>query len=69
MNDILLDSILVEYRNKYLLKEITKLNNKKIFIMYWEWHIKWFYELLRMQDENWEIKEIKKMYPFELEIY
>lgn len=66
MNDVLLDSILVNYRNEHLLNGIIKLDNKKIFIMYWEWHIKWFYELLKKQNDNWEIIEIKKMYPFEL---
>jgi hypothetical protein len=66
MNDDLLNSILVNYRNKNLLKGITKIVNKKIFIMYWEWHIEGFYELLKKQDKNWEIKKIKKIYPFEL---
>jgi len=61
-NKVLLDVILNE-RNKNLSDEIIKSNYNKIFITYWLLHFEWVYKLLKENDPNWKIINIKYFYP------
>lgn len=58
-----LDSILKDYRDKYLYENVMKLENKNIFIIYWEWHLEWFYNHLN-KNKNWEVLKLQELYPF-----
>ncbi len=61
-NKELFDVILNE-RNKVLTDEIINSSYKKIFVTYWKLHFKWVFELLKQNDKNWKIIEVKKFYP------
>ncbi len=61
-NKELFDVILNE-RNKVLGNEIIKSPYKKIFVTYWKLHFDWVFELLKENDKNWKIIEIRKFYP------
>lgn len=58
----ILDSILKDYRDQHLYNEIMKLENNKIFIIYWEWHVNGFYRLLN-QDWNAQVTLIELLEP------
>ena len=61
-NEDLFDVILEE-RNKNLVKEINKSKYDKIIIIYWLMHFKWVFELLKKDDNNWKIIETDYLYP------
>jgi len=60
----ILDSILKDYRDKYLYENVMKLENNKIFIIYWEWHVDGFYNHLH---KNWDytVQKIQILQPFQ----
>lgn len=58
----ILDSILKDYRDQHLYTEVMKLENHKIFIIYWEWHVNGFYRLLN-QNWNAQVRLIKLLEP------
>jgi hypothetical protein len=59
----ILDSILKDYRNEYLVENILRLEKNKIFIIYWEWHVQGVYDLLEKQS-SWKITKIQELEPF-----
>jgi hypothetical protein len=64
-NKSIIDSILKDYRDEYLYNEVMKLDDKKIFIIYWEWHIEWFYNHVKYNTDSY-IEKIQELKPFEL---
>jgi len=61
-NKTLFDVILNQ-RNKNIVKNIEKTKYKKIFITYWLLHFSWVLKLLKKDDSNWKITKIKYFYP------
>jgi len=55
--------IILNKRNDILSEEIINSKHKKIFITYWLLHFDWVLELLKKEDKNWKIIEIKYMFP------
>jgi hypothetical protein len=58
----ILDSILKDYRDEYLYDNVMKLENDKIFIIYWEWHVDWFYNHLN-KNNNWKVLKLQELEP------
>ena len=58
----ILDSILKDYRDEYLYDNVMKLENDKIFIIYWEWHVDWFYNHLN-KNNNWKVSKLQELEP------
>jgi hypothetical protein len=67
MSDTFADKELFEVilweRNKVLANAIQTSEYNKIFVTYWLLHFKWVYELLKQNDNNWQITETKYLYP------
>lgn len=62
----ILDSILKDYRDEYLYDNVMKLDTNKVFIIYWEWHVDWFYHHLNKK-WNIQLKKIQILKPFEIQ--
>ncbi len=63
-NEVLFDVIL-NWRNKVLVDEISKSEYNKIYITYWLLHFKWVLEQLQKQDPKWQIVGTKYLYPID----
>lgn len=50
-------------RNEVLANEIINSNHDKIYITYWLLHFKWVYELLKEDNNKWQIISISNLYP------
>lgn len=60
----ILDSILKDYRDKYLYDNVMRLGNNKVFIIYWEWHVDWFYTHLN-KNNNWNVLKLQELEPLQ----
>ncbi len=63
MNNKELFNVILDERNKILANEIINSKYKKIFVTYWKLHFDWVFEILKQNDKNWKITEIKYLYP------
>ncbi len=61
-NKDLFDVILGK-RNKVLANEIIKSEHDKIYITYWLLHFKWVLELLKQNNNEWQIITTNNLYP------
>lgn len=57
--------VILNGRNKIVAKEIIESEYDKIFATYWALHFEWILDILKQNDENWEIVETKYFYPFQ----
>lgn len=55
--------VILEERNKNLVKNITKSKYNKIFITYWLMHFDGVFKLLKQKDKNWKIIKVNYLYP------
>ena len=58
-------NVIIDDRDLHLAKEVNNSKYEKIYITYWLLHFKWFFNKLKDMDENWEIIEIKNLYPID----
>lgn len=63
--DDVLFKVILEERNKFVSEKIINTNDKKIFITYWLMHFDWIFNLLRQNDHNWHIIDIKYLKPID----
>lgn len=57
--------VILDERNKILVKEINESEYKKIYVTYWLLHFKWVLQELQKLDPNWKIIETKYLYPLD----
>lgn len=55
--------VILDERNKVLTNEIINTEFDKIYVTYWLLHFKWVLKLLKENNPNWKIVEIKNLYP------
>lgn len=63
-NEVLFD-IILNWRNKVLVDEISKSKYDKIYITYWLLHFKWVFEELQKQDPRWQIVKTRYLHPID----
>lgn len=61
-NKALFDVILHK-RNEVVAKKIIQSKDQKIFVLYWQLHFQWIYELLKEKDPRWSIIQTQSFYP------
>ena len=54
--------VILDNRNKYLVKEILNSKHKKIIIIYWMMHFEWVFEELRKADKTWKIDSKEEIF-------
>lgn len=55
--------VILDKRNEYIADYIISNDHDKVFIMYWELHFDWVFELLKENDSNWRIEKTDYLYP------
>jgi hypothetical protein len=56
-------NIILNKRNEVVSDEIIKSKYDKVYVTYWLLHFEWIFELLKINDKNWEILKTRNYFP------